>query len=99
MVAVDDLPDDAAVDAALDLALAGRLVLAGVAAPTTARRGRSDRRPGGSAAVVAGALIGATAQVLCKRQSGGQVAAFEILVATTRPPPRCARTRSSSCSR
>jgi twitching motility protein PilT len=82
VVAVDDLPDDAAVDAALDLALAGRLVLAGVAAPTTTDAVERIVARARSAAAVAGALVGATAQVLCKRQGGGQVAAFEVLVAT-----------------
>jgi len=81
VVAVGDLPDAAAVAAALDLARAGRLVLAGVAAPTTIDAIEWIVARAGGGAAVAGALVGATAQALCRRQGGGLVAAFEVLVA------------------
>jgi twitching motility protein PilT len=81
VIAVHDLPDAASVTAAIELARAGRLVIAGVAAPTThdavdhvLTHVRAPR--------LATALAGATAQALCRRAAGGLAAAFEVLVAT-----------------
>jgi twitching motility protein PilT len=81
--------DDAdAVAAALDAVGGGALVVVGLTAPGVAQgverlieiagRVRGD----GARGAVADALIGGIAQVLCKRTSGGRVAAFEVLGAT-----------------
>jgi len=77
VIAVHDLPDPASIQAAIDLAQAGRLVIAGVAAATT-----SDAIERVKAPRLASALAGATAQVLCRRTGPGYAAAFEVLAAT-----------------
>jgi len=82
VVAVHDLPDAAAVAAALQLAIGGRLVLAGVAAPT-ASDAIEHALASTSGARLAQGLAGAIAQTLCRRgQGAGVVAAFEVLLAT-----------------
>jgi twitching motility protein PilT len=83
VIAAHDLPDAAAIDAALALARAGRLVIAGVAAVGAAEAIEhvlAHAQP----ARLAGVLGGAVAQALLRRQAsaGGLVAAFEVLIAT-----------------
>jgi twitching motility protein PilT len=80
VIAVHDLPDAPSVAAALALARAGRLVLAGIAAGNAADAlDHVIAHAGGPR--VAAVLAGAIAQVLCRRSGGGLVAAFEVVAA------------------
>jgi twitching motility protein PilT len=83
VIAAHDLPDAASIGAALELARGGRLVIAGIAAPTAAEAIEHVIAQAGGPRVAA-VLAGAVAQVLCKRSTstGGLIAAFEVLVAT-----------------
>ena len=89
---VDDLTDMNTFETVLKMAQTGRLVIGSLFTTTTAQavafiveQFPEERKPA-ICASLASTIVGIASQVLCRKEGGGQIPAFEILLFT---PPVC----------
>lgn len=88
VVMADDLSDPATIQTAFKIAQTGRLVIGSLFTETTQRTIRylidqfpEDRQPA-IITTLSNILLGVVSQTLCRKDEGGRVAAFEVLVCT-----------------